>query len=55
MSFWRTARHAAADQYGRQNFERYARRARAARWTVALGSIILVLLIVAAVQGGLGG
>lgn len=55
MSFWRTARNAAADQYGRQNFERYARRAKVARWTVAIGSIILVLLILAAAQGGLGG
>jgi hypothetical protein len=55
MTFWRTARNAAADQYGRKNFERYARRAKVARWTIAIGSIILALLIVAAAKGGLGG
>lgn len=55
MSFWRTARNAAADQYGRANMARYARRAKVARWTVALGIIIMALLILAAAQGGLGG
>jgi len=55
VSFWRTARNAAADQYGRRHYERYARRAKVARWTVAVGSVVLVLLILAAAQGSLGG
>lgn len=55
MTFWKTARNAAADQYGRKHFERYARRAKIARWTIGVGSIILVLLILAAAQGSLGG
>lgn len=55
MSFFRTARNAAADQYGRNRAESYGRRARAGRWLVALAAVVLLFLIVSAAQGSLGG
>ena len=55
MSFFKIARNAAADQYGRAHVDRYARRARVARWASAAGALVLAVLIVAAKQGSLGG
>lgn len=55
MGFFRTAWHAGADQYGRSRAEQYGRRARAGRLVAVLAIVMLVIGIVVAVQGGLGG
>lgn len=55
MSFFKTAWHAGAAEYGRARAERYGRWARAAGAIGVLISLLLAVGIVIAVQGGFGG
>lgn len=55
MSFYRTAREAAAMEYGRVRAEKYGRRARAGVVAGLLLAGALMVGIVAAAQGAFGG
>lgn len=55
MSFYRTARNAAAAEYGRVRAEKYGRRARALTILGAGVAALLLVGIVAAAQGAFGG
>ena len=55
MSFFRTAWHAGAAEYGRTRAEKYGRRARALTVLGVGTAAVLVVGIVAAAQGALGG
>lgn len=55
MSFYKTAWHAGAAEYGRARAEKYGRRAKALTMLGVLAAALLVVGIVAAAQGALGG
>jgi hypothetical protein len=55
MSFFQTARRAGAEEYGRRRAESYGKQARASAVLGVLLAVVLVLGIVAAAQGALGG
>jgi hypothetical protein len=55
VSFFRTARDAAAMEYGRVRAEKYGRRAKAGAFASLLLGALLLAGIVAAAQGAFGG
>lgn len=55
MSFFQTARRAGAEEYGRRRAESYGRQARAGAVFGVLLAALLLVGIVAAAQGALGG
>lgn len=55
MSFFRQARQAGAMEYGRTHAEKYARRAKVARFVVVTGILVPGTPVVLAARGGLGG
>jgi len=55
VSFFQTARRAGAEECGRRRAESYGRQARAGAVLGVLLAVVLVVGIVAAAQGALGG
>lgn len=55
MSFYKTAWHAGAAEYGRTRAEKYGRRAKALTMLGMLAAALLVVGIVVAANGGFGG
>lgn len=55
MTFFKTARHAAAMEYGRVRAEAYGRRRRVGAVLACLAGAILLMGIVVAAHGGFGG
>lgn len=55
MTFFKTARHAAAMEYGRVRAEAYGRRRKAGAVLGLLAGAILLVGIIVAAHGGFGG